>query len=292
MTLSGILSSPSQRRSFLLASGAVLLAFIILIFSISILAPNTPAWNALNNLLISAVASAVFALVSGLYISYFFVDPNDIRAESILLPEDIDQALREIATRAVDYKIFARTGRHFRAEILPLLIKQARKNRHPIRAEVILLDFRDTPICERYSNYRKTSSFDSGLWDTRYVQKEIVATILALLKASQENPGLIEINLFLSKRLSTFRIEGSSDELIITREDPKDLAARYSRAHRDFSAFVTEFSWVRDDSYRVNKHGSAALPATLQEMFGESSDIVLLNEQAEEASGSPSPYAR
>lgn len=292
MTLSGILSSPSQRRSFLLASGAVLLIFIMVTLAISYFAPNSPVWNVLNNLFISVVASGIFALVSGLYISYFFIDPSDISAESTLLPEDIDQALQRIATRAVDYKIFVRTGRHFRAEVLPLLIKQARKTRRPIRVEVILLDFRDIGICERYSNYRQISSFDRQLWDTSYVQKEVLATIIALIDASQSNFGLIDIHLFLSKRLSTFRIEGSSDEILVTREDPKDLAARYSRTHRDFAAFVTEFSWIRDDSYQITKHGSGALPATLQEMFGESSDIARLEAQAEKASSSPSPYVR
>ena len=118
MTLSGILSSPSQRRSFVLASGAVLLISTIAIFAISYFAPNTPVWDALNSLLIAVVASGVFALVSGLYMSYFFVDPNDIAAKSTLLPEDIGEALQAIATKAMDYKIFVRTGRHFRAEVL------------------------------------------------------------------------------------------------------------------------------------------------------------------------------
>src|SRR5262245_38528362 len=120
MTLFGILSSPSQRRSFLFTSGVVLVVAVIGIFAISYFAPTTAVWSALNNLLISVVASVVFALVSGLYILYFFVDPDDIAAKSRLLPEDISQVLRGVATKAADYKIFVRTGRHFRAEILPV----------------------------------------------------------------------------------------------------------------------------------------------------------------------------
>jgi len=100
MTLSGILSSPSQKRSFLLASCVVLFISIVATLAISYFAPNTPVWNAINNLFISVVASGVFALVSGLYISYFFIDPNDIATKSTLLPEDIGQALHAIATKA------------------------------------------------------------------------------------------------------------------------------------------------------------------------------------------------
>jgi len=62
---------------------------------------------------------------------------------------------------------------------------------------------------------------------------------------------LVGIDLFLSKRLSTFRIEGSSDEILVTREDPKDTASRYLRSHRDFAAFATEFSWIRDEAFPV-----------------------------------------
>lgn len=292
MTLSGILSSPSQRRSFLLASGAVLGISILITLGIAYLAPNTPVWNALNSLFISIVASGVFAIVAGLYISYFFVDPSEISAMSKVLPKDIDQTLQKIATQAMNYKIFVRTGRHFRAEVLPILISQARKTRHPIRIEIILLDWRDSGICERYSNYRKTSSFDRNLWDTNYVRTEILATIYKLIEASQENPGLLDIQLYLSKRLSTFRIEGSSEEILITREDPKDLAARYYRTHHEFSAFSTEFVWIRDEAYRVTRDETSVLPKSLQAMFGDSSEIDNLAGKAEMSAGSPSPYVR
>lgn len=292
MNLTGILSSPSQRRTFLLATGSVLVICVIAILAIAYFAPNTPTWNAINSLFISVVASGAFALVSGLSISYFFVDPNDIAAKSTLLPEDIGQTLLAIADKAADYKIFVRTGRHFRASVLPVLIGQSVKARRPIRVEAILLDFRDSDVCERYANYRKAASFDRQTWDTCYVKKEILATILALIRASHDHRGFIEIELFLSKRLSNFRIEGSSDEILVTREDPKDTASRYSRAHRDFAAFVVEFGWIRDEAYRVSKDETGVLPATLLAMFGENAEIASLESSASQAVSSPSPYVR
>jgi hypothetical protein len=201
--------------------------------------------------------------------------------------------LESIAKRASDYKIFVRTGRHFRAEILPIIVKRARKARHPIQIDVILIDFRDENVCEKYANYRKVASFDRQLWDSSYVRREVLATILELIRVSRENPGLVDIQLFLSKRLSTFRIEGSSNEILVTREDPKDTAAHYSKDHRDFSAFVTEFGWIRDEAYRVEKDVSQVLPATLDAMFGENAGITDQEKQsAEEATKSPSPYVR
>jgi hypothetical protein len=154
-----------------------------------------------------------------------------------------------------------------------------------------LLDFRDNDICAKYANYRKASSFDRHLWDTPYVQQEVLATILALVRAFHNNRDLLEIDLFLSKRLSTFRIEGSSDEILVTREDPKDTASRYSSTHRDFSAFVMEFCWIRDEAYRVND-GRGELPSTLCEMFADSDVVAKLEKSAARATSSPSPYVR
>lgn len=292
MSLSGILSSPSQRRSFLLLSILLLGCGLIGIFAIARYAPNTPIWTTVNSVFISIVAGGVFAFTSSLYLIYFFVDPNDIAASSVLLPQDIGQTLESIAKRAPDYKIFVRTGRHFRAEILPILAKQARQNRLRIGIQVVLLDFRDEAICEKYATYRNASSFDGKLWCTQYVQLEVLATILKLIDASRENRGLLDIHLFLSRRLSTFRIEGSSDEILVTREDPKDIASRYLRTHHNFPAFVNEFDWVCDEAQAIALNGADGFPATLPKIFGENALIASLEAQALQATKSRSPYAR
>lgn len=292
MSLSGILSSPSQRRSFLLLSVLLLGCGLIGILAIASYAPNTAIWAAVNSFFISIVAGGVFALTSGLYLLYFFVDPNDVAASSVLLPKDIGQTLEDIAKRANNYKIFARTGRHFRAEILPILAKQARKNRLRIGIQVVLLDFRDEAICDKYATYRNASSFDGKSWSTRYVQLEVLATVLKLIDASWENRGLLDVHLFLSRRLSTFRIEGSSDEILVTREDPKDIASRYLRTHHDFPAFVNEFDWVRDEAHAIALTGENGSPATLLKIFGEDALIASLEAQATQASNARSPYAR
>jgi hypothetical protein len=113
MTLSGILGSPSQRRSFLLASTAVLVLCVVASLGVSAFAPSTPVWNTLNSFFISVVGSGVYALAAGLYLIFFFVDPNDVAAETVLLPQDIGQALHAIASTAADYKFFCTDGAAF-----------------------------------------------------------------------------------------------------------------------------------------------------------------------------------
>lgn len=292
MALNGILSSRSQRRQLLVLWFVVLGLGVLAVVILAPLAEGHVIGTTLTGGLASIVASGIFALVTALYSFYVLVDPYELSASSILLPQDVGPALEGIAQKATSYSISVRTGRHFRAEILPVLVKQARKLRQPINVEVVLLDFRDGALCDKYANYRKTSSFDSKSWDTQYVQKEVLATILNVIEASRANRDLMTINLYLSRRLSTFRIEGSPDEMLVTREDPKDTAARYRRDHRDFPAYVNELKWIRDEAYRIQPADDGGLPATLTDMFVGDALVASLEGEAKKAANSRSPYAR
>ncbi|WP_145991807.1 hypothetical protein [Pseudomonas sp. FFUP_PS_473] len=292
MSLSGIFSSHYQRRSFLVASTLVIAACGIIIMLIAFYGKDDPLWEAFNNFIISIVASGAFAIISTLYLSYF-TDPRLARAETLILPQDINENLHRLAGGAHDYRIYVRTGRHFRAKALPALVKHACESRQPIRMEVILLDFRDVEVCERYAEFRKSASFDHYLWDTKYVQHEVLATIIAIAKAVNLNRPFIQVDLRLSNRLSTFRIEGNADEMIVTREDPKDYAYCYTRKHRDFSGLLTEFNWVKREAEEIPVP-TLPDPATcviLTTMFGE---LISPESQAAaaEALNSPAPYAR
>ncbi|MCX2724340.1 hypothetical protein [Roseibium salinum] len=294
MSLSAIFASRYQRRTFLLLSILIIAFALATLWAIYYFLPDIRAWNLIISLLISVVASAVFALVSALFISYFFEDPTAAESKAVLLPQDIGPTLQNMANNAHDYKIYVRTGRHFRSEILPLIAKAARRERRPVNIEVILLDFRDNAICEKYANYRRSASFDSKLWSRKYVQKEVLSTIIALIQTANENTTFINIELYLSSRLSTFRIEGSSQEILVTREDPKDIAARYLSSHRNHAAFVTEFTWIRDAALSTNMGRRHSLPATLEDLFKDTPTPIIaeLKDDAVKALESPSPYAR
>jgi hypothetical protein len=236
---------------------------------------------------VGIVTSGTFALFSALYLYYFFKDPFDLVAATQLLPADIGAALREVASSATEYKIYVRTGRHFRAETLSLLAATAVRKRIPIRTEVILLDFRDGVICKRYASFRQEASFDKQLWSLDYVQVEVAATILKLIEVARASSAFIEIDLYLSRRLSMFRIEGTSDAVIITREDPTDVASRYPRSDPHFGAFLNEFSWIRQDADPISV--GRRLPE-FREMFPDTPEEILA--QAQPATAKGSPYVR
>jgi hypothetical protein len=206
MSTRGILGSPYQRRvivTFSLVAIAILLLFVILV---NALTPETRAWKLVSDILVALTASAMFALLSA-GLLHFFTDPSEVEASTQLLPGDIDGALDALARSAADYILNVRTGRHFRAKVLPLLVEKANASRRHIKIEVVLLDFREAELCQRYANYRN--------WSLGYLQTEIMSTILKLIDASVAT-SFIDIDLYLSKRLSTFRLDGTTDEIIIT----------------------------------------------------------------------------
>ncbi len=293
MSIQGIMSSSAQRRRLLSIWVILILALGAVIVAIFWSTAESRGWNVIINFLLAFETSAIFALLSTIFLSYYFTDPFDEERASVLLPEDIDGSLNALVQTGANYKIFVRTGRHFRASILPALVQRANLDRSPLRVEVILLDILDDVVCERYVEYRRTATFDKREWNLRYLRIEILATIICLAKAIQDSGGRVEIDLFLSKRLSTLRIDGTDNEIIVTREDPKDVAFRYRRQDRHFSAFVQDFRWIKQEAREVPKmRGNTSPIDTLRDVFG---DIPLIKEligEAVAATSKGTPYAR
>ena len=204
MSLYGIFSSPSQRRLFLLVSVSLVVILALCILIIFDKSPDTRGWNLFLDVLVGVLASAIFIILGSLFVKYFFKDPHEISFANKLLSKDIGPTLITMAKSATEYKLYVRTGRHFRAEILPILSDNATKLRRRVTVEAILLDFRNDDVCAKYASYRQSSSFDHYNWTKEYVQTEILATILKLIQAAQRTHNLLESisTLPLASRLS------------------------------------------------------------------------------------------
>jgi hypothetical protein len=287
MSVPGILSSPFQRRILFYFTLAIIAASCVSLYVMYVATTDTRGWNLIIGLLAGVIGSAIFALLSTYFMYYFFIDPFGAESSSQLLPQDIGACLVTMAQTATEYKLYVRTGRHFRSVILPLLVRRSQQRRMPISIEVILLDFRDATICEKYAAYRSTSSFDGKTWNLAYVQSEIMATILALLREVNDN---VRINLYLSKRLSTFRLDGTSDEVLVTREDPRDDASRYSRSHQRFAAYQQEFLWVRQDGSKISLAPNSTSKAAFENTFADTPHLHHLLSRALAALSEASPY--
>lgn len=101
------------------------------------------------------------------------------------------------------------------------------------------------------------------------------------------------VNLYLSTRLSTFRFDGSHDEIIVTREDPKDVALRCRSSDSEFSAYSNEFVWIRDEAFKVEEWAVADTHmSVLKDTFDTWELTAELEESAVMAMNEASPYVR
>ncbi len=293
MSIQGIFSSRSQQRKFLQCSIVIILMILVLLCLIQNFSSDAWGWNLLKDVLIALLASIIFVIVGTLYVKYFFKDPHEIAFASRLLPEDIDSELTKIAKSATEYRLFVRTGRHFRAKILDLVKDNAISNRRLIKIEAILLDFRDCDTCEQYASYRRSSSFDRYLWSKEYVQKQILATIQKMIQVVSDHSEFVQIDLYLNSRLSTFRYDVSQDYIIVTREDPKDVAFRFRNSDKEYAAYSFEFRQVLKDACKFEIGDVKNSPRDkLRELFGESPIVSDLEEDANIATRERSPYVR
>ena len=127
----------------------------------------------------------------------------------------------------------------------------------------------------------------------KYVQKEILATILKLIEAANEHRSFVTVNLYLSSRLSTFRYDGSHDQIVVTREDPKDIASCYRNSNSEFSAYWNELSWARQEATKIEMIlENEATAVLLRRMFDNSAVVAELEREATAATNNPSPYVR
>ena len=291
MSTPALFKSRSQRRLFLSFSSALTaICFAGTLLIASQAGEPKWFWSTLNDLLVGMVASGAFAIFSMIFIEYF-LDPDAAHQAVVVPAADIEHHLFKIADAASSYKIYVRTGRYFRSKILPKLVQNAVSARKPIDVDVVLLDFRNAEVCRQYAQYREECSFDNVLWSGEYVSTEVLATILAIVQAARENPSVLRVSLSLSSRLSTFRIEGSAEEMLITREDPKDVAYRYDRSRPEHSAYLTEFDWVRGNADRIDLTPGMNANTQLMAIFG--SAVTPSQEEAAKATmKSRAPYGR
>jgi hypothetical protein len=114
------------------------------------------------------------------------------------------------------------TGSYVRAVTLPECYRIAHESRHKLSVRLEILDPTDLEICERYANFRRSvmqpTDHSMDEWTMQRVQEELYATILAACWYRQRfvQP---DIEVGLTRTMSTFRYDMSETSLIITQDD-------------------------------------------------------------------------
>jgi hypothetical protein len=135
------------------------------------------------------------------------------------------------------------TGRYLRARTLPSLASRARVTSSTRELKIQLIDPNDTKVCRDYADYRRglaSAKDDAERWTEDRVREEVLATILGVFLARQ-NETLLALSLSVTRTFSTFRIDLSDRVVVVTKEDPKEPAFRFSPESSFYTAYKEEF---------------------------------------------------
>jgi hypothetical protein len=135
------------------------------------------------------------------------------------------------------------TGTYLRAVTIKECVNSARKAKRPLQMQIEIIDPTDEQVCHRYAQYR--SSLTPGpdrtgeLWTVDRTRKEAFATILAACWYHQRYTFL-RIEVALTKVMSTFRFDVSSQWVIMTQEDPIAPAILFDRSKPHYRSYCRE----------------------------------------------------
>lgn len=239
-----ILSNTFRRRSFfiiaiLLIGCATLVRYFFLPQYDSTLSATVPQFFAsfVERLLTSFIVTVLIGLL------IFWLEPGVVRRAnmSTVDPKEISILLRAAIEPTEKWWFRGGTGRYLRAMTLPEMGKLTRDKSSGKELHVQLIDPRNEFLCEQYANYRRglhSAKAEEQQWTVDRVRIEVYATILSLFVKAGEYP-LLNIHLTLLPLFSSFRLDLSSQYVILTKEDSRaaglrcDSESEFYIAYRD-----------------------------------------------------------
>ncbi|HYS38958.1 MAG TPA: hypothetical protein VEO01_25365 [Pseudonocardiaceae bacterium] len=142
----------------------------------------------------------------------------------VLIGPEISSALQSARRRANLWVFKGGTATFLRAVTLPECVNFARQDRRSLNFQIEILDPLEPGLCERYASYFRSvvdgPNEDERAWTPVGTQHELYATILASCWW-QQRYRLLKINIGLSKTMTTFRWDLTSESLIITERGPR-----------------------------------------------------------------------
>jgi hypothetical protein len=162
----------------------------------------------------------------------------------ILVGSEISRELA--ASRSVTDQLTFKgaTGTFTRAVALPECIDAARRDRKGLRARIEIFDPGNEKLLASYAELYRSFAEEAGApendWTVDGTRREILATILAACWQKERFRLLLDIEVFLSSTMTTFRWDLTHGCLIITQRGPQFPAMLIERNDIYYTCWSTE----------------------------------------------------
>ena len=205
------------------------------------------------SILIEIIAGAAIILAFYALYIYFIGDTIGDSEVGVLRPQDIRGKIRALPLDTRSYMFWGRSGSFFRAYPLLKLDKQARKNKHNIRIEVLLPDPGESRLVNAYRDILKSLGEDDS---ENPLLPNVIATCMACAIVAANNKHL-EIRVRLSRFLPGFRLDLSDNGAVLTQDDKKKSAMFFASRSEFYEMFRSTMLSECEVSREVNWNNNA-----------------------------------
>jgi hypothetical protein len=214
------LTSPYARKRFFWGFVAFSVLCIIGVYLSRLFLYDGVTGDLINEVLLHVLADALVVLA--FYALYMhFIGPNEeLREISVTRPRDIREQMEQMPVGTRFYAFWGRSGSYFRSHPLLALDKQSREQKLVTDVEIVLPDPTDARLIQSYRDILNSLGENTG---NNPLLANVLATSIACAIVSAKNK-YINIKLFYSKFLPTFRVDISDKGAILTQDDPSKSA--------------------------------------------------------------------
>lgn len=240
------LASPYARRRFLWSFVTILVVSTIG-FALASKLPQAWPKELLQSFFGEAAAGS--AIILTFYCVYlYFIGPHTPATEvTVVRPQDIGDLLQQFVNETRHYEFWGRTGAFFRSKSLTDLSQQATGNRRQISVVVLLPDPNDTTLTTGYGRILNALGEEGS---SRTLVAQVLATCFACAVEDANNMHL-DVSVYLSKHLPTYRLDLSDRGVLLTHDDKKRAALHFKKDGELYDLWRSAIASESDRSVRV-----------------------------------------
>ena len=250
------INTKHNRKIFIL----VILLLIIVIFSVQFYFIPIYYGDPLPEIkdILSNVFSGLFTTILTTFgiagLIFYLTPPIMNRVEfNFVSPHIRANILKTAREDTVEWWFSGGLGRYTRTVTLPKLSLQAKNSNNHKSITLQIIDPSNTDLVNEYVAFRtslKTGRTDPW-WNSDNIKAELYAFIISCHYWSKSEP-LFNIRLGLKSSFSIFRIDMSSDFVIVTKEDPLEPALKFDQKTFLFDSYKQELIYSLKQSKEIN----------------------------------------
>lgn len=260
MSVETILEKPHYRRSFYISLVALLTLLLVLrrfYFGSYQELEEANSWSTLFLAVVDGLISSAIVTVGLGWLLFQLTPPSVRKAEvRILAPTEIGKVF-EAALASTDRWWFkGNCGRYLRSVSLPRMAARAREQSCTADVYAVFLDPSNAEACSSYASYRGSvhSAAQGDEWTQERVQREALATLFIVL-ATMEHEPLLRLQVGLSPQFSSFRLDLSEQNVVITKEDRRAPAVCCDAGTFFYNAYRDEIVLAHKQTRRISSSG-------------------------------------